>query len=354
MRAAFVLLFAFLATAAQAAPQSNAWYGSGGYGSPGQVVRCESRDGLASRCPMDTSQGVRLVRQVSGSACVQGRTWGYDRDGVWVSGGCRGDFASYYNSSYYGGYGAYGNRDDGYYGNGDYGDGGYADPYAGGYDGRNNDYGNYGSASDGNGLIRCDSTEGRLRRCAADTRGGVEIVRQISGASCIRGRTWGWDDRGVWVDGGCRAEFRPTYGQGRLVRCESIDGRFRECAAGGRGGARLVRQLSGSACVEGRTWGSRRGSVWVDGGCRGDFLLDVRGGAYGDRNGYGYGYDTGGARTVRCTSDDGRTRRCGVAARDVRLQRQLSDSPCLSGQTWGWDRAGIWVTNGCRADFAVR
>jgi hypothetical protein len=33
-----------------------------------------------------------LVRQRSGSPCIEGRTWGRDRSGVWVDRGCRADF----------------------------------------------------------------------------------------------------------------------------------------------------------------------------------------------------------------------------------------------------------------------
>jgi len=32
-----------------------------------------------------------------------------------------------------------------------------------------------------------------------------------------------------------------------------------------------VNQRSGSACVQGRTWGFNRNSIWVDRGCRADF-----------------------------------------------------------------------------------
>jgi hypothetical protein len=37
----------------------------------------------------------------------------------------------------------------------------------------------------------------------------------------------------------------------------------------------------------------------------------------------------------------------------VRLQRQLSDSACIEGRSWGWNRAGIWVDQGCGASFLV-
>jgi hypothetical protein len=38
------------------------------------------------------NRGVRLVRQQSKSACVQGRSWGYNRNTIWVSRGCEADF----------------------------------------------------------------------------------------------------------------------------------------------------------------------------------------------------------------------------------------------------------------------
>jgi hypothetical protein len=57
---------------------------------------------------------------------------------------------------------------------------------------------------------------------------------------------------------------------------------------------------------------------------------------------------------LRCESSDGRTHRCNVAIQGgARLQRQLSEARCLQGANWGWDRGGIWVSGGCRAEFAI-
>ncbi len=55
--------------------------------------------------------------------------------------------------------------------------------------------------------ITCSSNNGRRNRCNVNTRGGVRISRQISGTPCVQNQTWGWDNSGIWVDGGCRAEF---------------------------------------------------------------------------------------------------------------------------------------------------
>ena len=37
-----------------------------------------------------------------------------------------------------------------------------------------------------------------------------------------------------------------------------------------------------------------------------------------------------------------------------RINKQLSDSRCTSGQTWDYDDRDLWVSNGCRARFSVQ
>ena len=56
-------------------------------------------------------------------------------------------------------------------------------------------------------FLTCESDRNRRRFCAADTRFGVELKRQISVTECVFKQTWGYDREGVWVSGGCRAEF---------------------------------------------------------------------------------------------------------------------------------------------------
>ncbi len=60
--------------------------------STSQTIRCESNNNARNYCPVDTRGGVRLYRQISGSACTQGSTWGYDNNRIWVDRGCRADF----------------------------------------------------------------------------------------------------------------------------------------------------------------------------------------------------------------------------------------------------------------------
>ena len=153
-----------------AAPQSSQYYESSG-----GTIRCESNDGRTRECATGGGRVV-LERQISSSACIEGRTWGYGRNGIWVSQGCRADFRIVGN-------------DNGYRG------GNYGGNYGG------NDYGNVQ-------VIRCESNDGRNRTCPMDTRGGVQLVRQISKTACIEGRNWGSNRGGVWVTNGCRADFQ--------------------------------------------------------------------------------------------------------------------------------------------------
>ena len=71
----------------------------------------------------------------------------------------------------------------------------------------------YGDRHYGGGqTIRCESPSNRYRECAMDTRGGVQLTRQLSSTRCEEGRNWGQGRNGVWVDRGCRAEFTSARG----------------------------------------------------------------------------------------------------------------------------------------------
>jgi len=61
---------------------------------PNYAVTCTSVDGRRSVCDWDNRYGQpRMVQQLSSSACIEGRDWGYDtRGGLWVNSGCRARF----------------------------------------------------------------------------------------------------------------------------------------------------------------------------------------------------------------------------------------------------------------------
>jgi hypothetical protein len=144
------------------------------------VIRCASDDFRYTLCEGNTRGGVHLVRQLSRTECVEDRTWGFDRRGVWVDKGCVGEFALATAGS-----GAVGtSRLSG--------------------DGIDGD----SSAASGE-TVTCESRDFRRRYCAAELRGrSVTVLRNISRERCEEGSNFGVDERGLWVDNGCRAEFR--------------------------------------------------------------------------------------------------------------------------------------------------
>jgi hypothetical protein len=57
-------------------------------------------------------------------------------------------------------------------------------------------------------VISCDSDGRRRRYCEADTSRGALLLRPRGPNECQLGVTWGYDQRGIWVDRGCRADFQ--------------------------------------------------------------------------------------------------------------------------------------------------
>ena len=53
----------------------------------------------------------------------------------------------------------------------------------------------------------CESVDGQRQYCPVDQPGSVQMTRQLGERECVEGSTWGREERGVWVDRGCRAQF---------------------------------------------------------------------------------------------------------------------------------------------------
>lgn len=187
--------------------------------------------------------------------------------------------------------------------------------------------------------VRCESKDTQRETCATPWPGQTRLTRQISATDCVQGRTWGTTPGKVWVEKGCRAEFAPLYA-GKEVKCESSDGRRKNCGKDLYGNADLIRQLSSTPCTEGSSWGMRGGSIWVDKGCRGLFRVGESGGRY----------------STTCGSENGRRQTCPWDRKRGKpvLLEKLSASACTEGRSWGYDKQGLWVDEGCRARFGLR
>ena len=151
----------------------------------GGEVTCESQNYQYRRCQVPTRGYAQLIEQLGNNRCVEGQTWGYDRNSIWVDRGCRARFAygGSYNPGYPGGGGGY-----------------YPPPTGGGGWG-----GNYA------GTINCDSKNYQYKRCSVYTNGRVDLL-DTNGGTCRQGYSWGYDANSIWVNNGCRAQFGYGYG----------------------------------------------------------------------------------------------------------------------------------------------
>jgi hypothetical protein len=140
------------------------------------------------------------------------------------------------------------------------------------------------------------------------------------------------------------------------VTCESYKGRVAYCDIDTRGDVVLVEQISRSQCVEGQSWGVDRRGLWVNQGCRGNFASVVER-PRRRHGGYTQNYpqqQQPQEAVIRCESHDQRQAYCALPFQGrVRLVNQLSRAACTEGYSWGFDRRGVWVSQGCRADFSV-
>ena len=150
--------------------------------------------------------------------------------------------------------------------------------------------------------ISCNSAPGDTEKhyCEADTRQGAHLVKQTSTVDCVEGKTWGWDEEGIWVNKGCGGQFalgkaeatieakpehppipaKGTEQKEERMNCASNDGRRDTCDAELQGATvKLVRQIGPAPCTKDSTWGYDDRGIWVDRGCRGEFVIMKQGGA---------------------------------------------------------------------------
>jgi hypothetical protein len=201
----------------------------------GARITCESRNFQRNYCSTgERISNVRLVYQQSKASCIQGRTWGYDDRGIWVTEGCSAEF----------------------------------------------DFRRSGSDHGGR-RIACASRGYDRQFCPSDRRiARAWLVEQRSRAACMQGRTWGFQDDGIWVSEGCNGVFEVEERRlpsGDRVACESRGFDYAFCAVGPEiRRAWIHEQRSRSPCIQGRSWGFQRNGIWVDKGCSAVFAFEVR------------------------------------------------------------------------------
>ncbi|HKU85564.1 MAG TPA: DUF3011 domain-containing protein [Casimicrobiaceae bacterium] len=201
---------------------------------------CESRDYHRNYCPAGGSiASARLVAQQSRSACIQGRTWGHDNRGIWVTQGCSGEFDFRWSR----------------------------EPVPMPGPGRQ---------------IACESRNFQQNFCPSQSRiTRAWLVEQRSRSACVQGRSWGFQETGIWVSSGCNGVFgvegggrRPNPPPVNRVTCESRNYQDAFCPVRPLiARAWLDEQRSQTTCIQGETWGFQGNGIWVSGGCSGVFAF---------------------------------------------------------------------------------
>jgi len=93
---------------------------------------------------------------------------------------------------------------------------------------------------------------------------------------CVQGSTWDTDEHGIWVSGGCSADFDTAAGDstarithvrdfGRLLQCVSTGSGRTYCGAAHA--HYIISNNTNPACIEGSTWGVDDRGAWVSGSC---------------------------------------------------------------------------------------
>lgn len=182
--------------------------------------------------------------------------------------------------------------------------------------------------ADARSLI-CESRDRSTHYCPADTSGGVHLSAQYSKSSCRQGSSWGYDQRGIWVSNGCRAQFD-------IGSYRSNHGSNSDSAAA----AALAIGLIGAVAIASKH----------DKDNRDDRDYDYQ--PYDTHSSYSsYRADD----HITCESRNNQRNYCRANLRhaEVDIDRQLSRTTCRHGQNWGWDGGGVWVDDGCAAVFSV-
>ena len=231
------------------------------------IIKCKSR-WSKKRCPVKVKGKVRLIRQLSRTKCRRGRTWGYNRNGIWVKRGCKGRFKV-----------------------------GHVHPKEiklkpepakvapkpvtkiplSNSRTKIPDYRTLRRVNQ----IYCASDNKKYKQCDSSIRGKARLIHQFSTDTCRFGISWGFSRKGIWVDRGCVGLFRllppRTAIQTQVIRCESSEQSPTQCPAPYPGDAQLMQRLSSADCTKGDSWDYGAKGLWVKNGCQALFKVIYRG-----------------------------------------------------------------------------
>lgn len=203
-----------------------AWFAQPTHAQQNATVLCSSQNNGYAECRKPYRGPAQLTQKYSAAGCAPGQGWGQTDDIVWVDRGCR----ALFEMSYPPAAGRppsnrppdYGSSRPPDHGSGrppqqgrppDYGSG--RPPQQGRPPDHGNnrppDYGKPGHVDEPIRELKCESWKDRYQSCEwLRAWGRPQLSRQLSQTRCVEGQNWGYSrrDNQIWVDRGCRAEFR--------------------------------------------------------------------------------------------------------------------------------------------------
>jgi Protein of unknown function (DUF3011) len=227
----------------------------------------------------------------------------------------------------------------------------------------------------GQTVMTCSSDDGQMHACRVGDNSGIQFLRQRSDAACVAGQTYGIRRDGVWVTNGCRADFQVNVnGQysdnGRAYNQGAYNGQYsqypdrdRDNDHDGDDQARERRHHDHDrdAYNNGQYGPYNNNGSYNQRGAYGAYNQDSTVGVYPgrDRNAQNgpmpkyYGQYQNGIST--CSSDSGSGQRyCQTGGAFSQVQMTRQNGRCSQGQTWGVSSVGLWVADGCSAEFTVQ
>ena len=188
--------------------------------------------------------------------------------------------------------------------------------------------------------IRCGSSPGANNYCRVDTSRGVELAYQHSGYACYQNDTWGYDRGGIWVSNGCSATFRVGNSEredntvaavGLGILALGILGAVADDQGQHNGNSSPPPPSSSYPPSNQQYQGQYPGNYDDDEDDEeDDYIL------------------------ISCNSKNSKYKQCPIRiSGHAELIRQKSRNACRFNKTWGYDRRGVWVNKGCRAEFAI-
>ena len=223
-------------------------------------INCKSKKFARKECSVKGNiKAVLLLEQKSESPCVEGSSFGFNDDQVWVDKGCSAKFEVSYSS----------------------------DEDSRWWSGWNQ------QSQVQKRRVSCKSKRFKPNTCRVKgTIQSLKLRRQKSDSPCTLGVSYGYRGESIWVSQGCEANFEVEYKPGssvtkpapwgsrdkkRKVSCSSKRNKRQTCRVDGPiDSFQLRKKKSTSPCVEGESYGFTGDRIWVDKGCRAEFEVKYR------------------------------------------------------------------------------